>query len=116
MLQTSILTILGDDRKLSKFIVKNFKNAKISVSNSNETLIKMTNIKKINPVIYKVKTSKSSITILYFKSNSKYNLLKQKYYSNKYINNELLYNALEHIKYENERIEKEIVYTMSKGI
>ena len=77
MLQTSILTIMEDDRKLSKFIFENFKDVKFNVSSGNETLITKTNIKKINPVIYKIKTSKSSITILYFKSDD---IKDKKYY------------------------------------
>lgn len=77
MLQTSILTILEDDRKLSRFIAQNFKDAKINVSNGNEILITMTNIKKINPIIYKIKTLNSSVTILYFKSDD---IKDKKYY------------------------------------
>ena len=46
-------------------------------------------------------------------SNSKYQKLKQKYYTKHYVYNKMMWNALEHIKYENEQIEKEIIYEMN---
>lgn len=68
MSQTTI-TLLEDDRKLSKFILENFKDIKINISNGSEILITKTNIKKINPIIYKLKSNNVNITILYFKIN-----------------------------------------------
>lgn len=66
MPQTTI-TLLEDDRKLSKFILENFKGIKMNISNGSEILISKTNIKKINPIIYKLKSTNINITILYFK-------------------------------------------------
>ena len=64
MCKTSTLTILEDDRKLTKFILENFKDTDIKSTNGSEMLISITNIKKVNPIIYKVKSDKTTITIL----------------------------------------------------
>lgn len=46
-------------------------------------------------------------------SGSKYQKLKNSFYTKNYIKNAMLKNALDHIMYENERIEKEIVEELS---
>ncbi len=77
MCKTSNLTILEDDRKLTKFILENFKDTDIKSTNGSEMLISITNIKKVNPIIYKVKSDKTTITILYFKCSD---IKDKKYY------------------------------------
>lgn len=51
--------------KLKDWCLETFKYVKIKVTNGNEEIISKTNIKKINPTIYKIK----SITILYYDNN-----------------------------------------------
>lgn len=46
-------------------------------------------------------------------SKAKYEKLRDKYYHNKFIKNQLFYNALQHIRYENKKLEKEIIYEMN---
>lgn len=77
MCKTSTLTILEDDRKLTKFILENFKDTDIKSTNGSEMLISITNIKKVNPIIYKIKSSKTTLTILYFKCSD---IKDKKYY------------------------------------
>ena len=77
MCKTSNLTILEDDRKLTKFILENFKDTDIKSTNGSEMLISITNIKKVNPIIYKIKSSKITLTILYFKCSD---IKDKKYY------------------------------------
>lgn len=77
MCKTSTLSILEDDRKLSKYILENFKNIDITSNNGSEVIISATNIKKIIPITYKIKSSKINLTILYFKCDD---IKDRKYY------------------------------------
>ena len=67
MINYSTINILEDDRKLTKFIIDNFKSVDIKITNGSEELISNTNIKKVNPIIYKIKSNNTKLTILYFK-------------------------------------------------
>lgn len=77
MLKTSTLAILEDDRKLTKFLLENFNNIDITPTNGSEMLISITNVKKVNPIIYKIKSDKVKLTILYFKCDD---INERKYY------------------------------------
>ena len=90
------LNILKDDRKLIKYIETCFPNIKIDVIDGNVSIYKNTNIKKIIPIIYKIKSSKIKLMILYFKCDEikdnkyyipkikeEFNLLELKNYLNK---------------------------------
>lgn len=77
MLKDSTITILEDDKKLSKFILENFENVTITSSNGSEKIISITNIKEVNPIIYKIKSSKTNLLILYFKCKD---INEKKYY------------------------------------
>ncbi|MEG2351646.1 MAG: hypothetical protein RSA10_01655 [Bacilli bacterium] len=48
-------------------MIEKFKDAKINISNDSEILITKTNVKKICPIIYKLKSTNANIAILYFK-------------------------------------------------
>ena len=73
-----------------------------------------------NDLLLKMNSNFNSLTITEFYktlndmniSNSNYHILKQNYYTKKFVYHKMMYNALNHIKYENERIEKEIVESM----
>lgn len=77
MCKTSTLSILEDDRKLSKYILENFKNIDITSNNGSEVIISTTNIKKVIPITYKIKSNKINLTILYFKCDD---IKDRKYY------------------------------------
>lgn len=77
MLKTSTLAILEDDRKLTKFLLENFNNIDITPTDGSEMLISITNVKKVNPIIYKIKSDKVKLTILYFKCDD---IKERKYY------------------------------------
>ena len=47
-------------------------------------------------------------------SDSKYNKLRNSFYTKRYLYNYMIQNAINHIMYENERIEKEIEYSMKE--
>jgi len=51
------INILEDDRKLTKFIIDYFNITDIKITNGKESIIKNTNIKIVNPIIYKIKKS-----------------------------------------------------------
>ncbi|MFV0249500.1 MAG: hypothetical protein ACK5HP_00445 [Bacilli bacterium] len=51
--------------KLKDWCLETFKDGKVKVTSGSEEVIPKTNIKKINPTIYKIK----SITILYYDGN-----------------------------------------------
>ena len=77
MINYSTINVLEDDRKLSKFIIDNFENVDIKITNGSEELISNTNIKKLNPIIYKIKSNNTKLTILYFKCDE---IKEKKYY------------------------------------
>ena len=77
MINYSTINILEDDRKLTKFIIDNFKSVDIKITNGSEELISNTNIKKVNPIIYKIKSNNTKLTILYFKCDE---IKEKKYY------------------------------------
>lgn len=77
MINYSTINILEDDRKLTKFIIDNFKYVDIKITNGSEELISNTNIKKVNPIIYKIKSNNTKLTILYFKCDE---IKEKKYY------------------------------------
>lgn len=77
-----LLENMEGDNKLSEYILNNFKNVEITVTKGKIELIEKTNIKKITPIVYKIKFYKSKFIILYFKceeiEKNKYFFLKTK--------------------------------------
>ena len=74
---TCELNVLEDDRKLTKYIETCFPNIEIEVINGYLSIYKNTNIKKIIPIIYKIKSSKIKLMIFYFKCDE---IKENKYY------------------------------------
>lgn len=72
-----LLENMEDDGKLSDYILNNYKNIKLSITNGKIELIEKTNIKKITPIIYEIKNLRKKYIILYFKCNENES---QKYY------------------------------------
>lgn len=71
------IKVLEDDGKLTKYLETSFPTTKVSVTNGNVSIYEKTNIKKINPITYNIKTSKSNLIVLYFKCNE---IKDKKYY------------------------------------
>ena len=69
MLEMISLNIMEDDKRISRYILEHFDDVDIKVTNGSEEVYKMTNIKKVKPIIYKIKSNNIKITILYFKCN-----------------------------------------------
>ena len=72
-----LLENIEDDGILSKYILNNYKDIKITVTKGKIELIEKTNIKKITPIIYEIKLLRKKYIILYFKCNE---IESQKYY------------------------------------
>ena len=64
-----LLENMEDDGKLSEYILNNYKNIKLNITNGKIELIEKTNIKKITPIIYEIKLLRKKYIILYFKCN-----------------------------------------------
>lgn len=54
MLSQTTLSIMKDDKRLTKFIISNFKNIDITCSNGIEIYFNNTNIKKLNLLFIKL--------------------------------------------------------------
>lgn len=81
MLSQTTLSIMKDDKRLTKFIISNFKNVDITCTNGIEIYFNNTNIKKVEPIIYKINSNKGKLIILYFNCD---NFGVKKYYIPKF--------------------------------
>ena len=79
MLKT--ITTLDDDKLLTKHLKEKYKGIDIKITNGSIGIYENTNIKKINPIIYKIKYKNIKFNLLYYKCediDKKYYLPKEK--------------------------------------
>ena len=82
MVECNAVCDLFDDNLLTKYLIKKFEGIDIDITNGLVEIYAKTNIKKVNPIIYKIKYRGERTTILYYKiddiKDKKYYIVKER--------------------------------------